>query len=466
MLSPLKPLSRSLVLRSLKLAVPVAAAYVIIFLGLVSEFLIVGREMGGEGLAAVGLAGTLALVLVLSFHALEIATQAIAARRFGEKNLTAAGDVLLNSLFIAFVFGVPLTIGLYFVSSTLFWNPDKPVIANLAIEYFTWRLPGIPFLIGSLVMIGFFNAISKPTVPMFIYAGILVVNVVLCFCLVGGYYGAPELGIKGAALAQTISITLGFVVFTFILLSGKIKETYIRSDFWKALDWKIMLGLGKLSWPVFVQQFFGNLGMYLFILINSYVPDGGVSLSAATISRQIGYLTYLPGLGFGIAAGTVVGQLLGAGEKAKAREGGYICWMIGALFMVTVALLFILFPQQLVRLFFSAESATTTGAGASNYLKIQEMAGMMLIVIALYQIFEAFNSIVGKALQGAGSTFFVMVVSVGAQWLLFLPLAWFLAIPCEAGAYGCIYAMAIQLSFVAILFLWKYQSKSWLHRNI
>lgn len=459
--------SKDLISRSMKLALPVAGAYLVIVLGLLAEFLIVGNHLGGKGIAAVGLAGTFSLVLVLSFHALEIAAQAIIARRYGEGNFKQAGACLDNALLLSFLLGIPLTILLYFIAPLIFGSKGADNLGPMAVEYFNHRLPSIPFVIAILVQIGFFNAISRPAIPAAVYAVVLILNAFLCYCLVGGHLGFPEMGIAGAGLSQTISVLVGFVGFIMVLLRRHFREKFGVFHFKQHLSKKVMGSLLRLAGPVFVQQFFGNFGMFLFILIVRHVPDGGVSLSAATIARQVGYLTYLPSLGFGIAAATMVGQQLGAGQPQKAAASGYVCWVMGALFMSIGGLCYILFGEALVDLFM-AKGNTGGGLedGALNYNKVMEVAIPLLVIIGIYQPLEAVNTIVGKALQGAGDTMFVMFVSVGCQWFVFLPLAWFLALPMELGAFGAIYAMAIQLSLISLVLIFKYKSGKWQHAKI
>lgn len=458
----------NIVKRSLKLAVPVAAAYLVVFLGLVAEFVIVGRELGGSGIAAVGLAGTFSLVLVLSFHALEIAAQSIIARRFGERNLRAAGACLDNGLFLAFVIGTPLTVLLYFLGPWIFKTAESQLVTDMAIEYFRFRLPGIPFLIAILVMIGFFNAISRPEIPAYLYVLVLTVNAALCWGLVGGRMGLPRLGIAGAGLAQTLSVVMGFGIFMLRLSQPGIRRRFALFHFRKHINRRIITALMKLAGPVFVQQFLGNLGMFLFILINSKVPDGGISLSAATIARQIGYLTYLPSLGFGIAAATLVSQHLGAGKPELASRGALACWSLGAAFMAIVGIGFILFRDPLVWLFLHSSEPASGGirTGADDLARVAETARMVLLIVGLYQVLESVNTIIGKALQGAGATLFVMTVAVSSQWIVFIPLAWLLAIHFELGAYGSIYAFSMQLSIAALAFLFKFRGGSWKSRVI
>jgi MATE family multidrug resistance protein len=455
------PVPRLLLKRAVKLAIPVAAAYLVIVASLFVEAIIVGHELGGSGVAAIGLAGTFSLVLVLSFHALEIAAQAIIARRYGEGNFKAVGPCLDNALFLAFAIGLPLALGLHFGAPMIFASAESDRVRQLSIDYFQYRLIGVPFLIAVLTVIGFFNAISRPKFPAMVYAVILGLNAVLCYGMVGGKLGMPNLGIKGAGLAQSISVIVGFGMFIALMLRPAMRSTFDVLRFRGALSWKLIRNLMGLASPVFVQQFLGNFGMYLFVVINSRVPDGGVSLSASTIARHIGYITYLPSLGFGIAAATMVGQFLGARQPQRAALAGFICWQLGALFMVTVGIGFVVFWHPLVSLFLTHAAPGVTASGADDPERVAEMARMLLIVIGLYQIFEAFNTIVGKAIQGAGSTFFVMVVSVGMQWLFFLPLAWYLALPMEFGAVGAHYAFAFQLAIIAVIYLFKFRSQGW-----
>lgn len=460
-------LPKELIFRAIKMALPISGAYLVIVFGLLAELVIVGGELGGSGVAAVGLAGTFSLLLVLSFHALEIAAQAIISRRYGEGNFHAAGACLDNALLLSVLIGVPLTGLLYFLGPVIFKTAESRYVEQLAIEYFNYRLPGIPFVIAILVMIGFFNAISRPQIPMYIYGSVLIMNAVLCYGFVEGKFGLPQLGIGGAGLAQTIAAIIGFVGFLVILMRKYYRERYQIFRFQKHASRSVLRRLLRLAWPVFVQQFLGNFGMFLFALINSKVPDGGISLSAATIARNIGYLTYLPSLGFGIAAATIVGQYLGAGNLRNAERGGYICWLLGALLMTLGGLVFLLFREPLVNLFLLAsESDVKMTTGADDQSRVAELAVMLLVIVAIYQPLEAVNTIIGKALQGAGDTMFVMIASVACQWGVFLPLAWYLALPLELGAYGALYAMAIQLSVISLLFMFKYRGESWKSKTV
>jgi Na+-driven multidrug efflux pump len=97
---------------------------------------------------------------------------------------------------------------------------------------------------------------------------------------------------------------------------------------------------------------------------------------------------------------------------------------------------------------------------------MREMAGALLFIIGGMQLFESANTILGKALQGAGVTRLVMYVSAGFQWVLFLPLAWFLALTCEMGAVGAMLALMIQTAGAGGVLLIVFLRGHWMHGKV
>lgn len=446
--------------QALRLAGPIAAAYLVIVVGMLVEYHVVGHGVGPAGIAALGLAGTLSLVLVLSFHALEIAVQAVSARRYGEGSLRETGRALDHGILISLVLGAPLALVLWLGAPWIFAAAESPEAERLAIEYFRWRLPGLPILISVLSIIGFFNAIGRPIIPAIVYAVIIGLNAVLCIGLVEGRWGLPAMGIAGAGLSQTVAAVVGGVIFLGILAQPSYRGRFGALRAWRP-DGVLVRQLLVLAAPVFVQQFLANFGMYLFALINARVPDDGLSLAASTLARQVGYLSYLPSIGFGMAAATMVGQQLGAGEPSRARRAGILCWMIGAAFMGAMGLCFVLFGGLLAGLFVKEGEAN-----GLDPARVVGLAATLLLVIGFCQLPESASTILGKALQGAGATRSVMLVSAGFQWLLFLPLAWLFALVLEMGALGAMLALAIQLTGAAIVMTWLFLRGRWQSRKV
>lgn len=110
--------------------------------------------------------------------------------------------------------------------------------------------------------------------------------------------------------------------------------------------------------------------------------------------------------------------------------------------------------------------ASTAASGAADPARVRELAASLLLVVGGYQLLESANTILGKALQGAGATFYVMVVSIIGQWVLFLPLAWWLALPMGLGAFGPLMAFAAQVGFTGTCFLIKFSKQGWTRKSV
>jgi MATE family multidrug resistance protein len=451
--------SSGLLTRALKIGIPVAAANLVVAATLMIELLIVGNEVGSNAVGAVHLAATLTLVLVLAFHSIEIAGQAIVARRFGEQNYKATGACLDNALLLSGVFGLAITICLFALGPQVFFAKD-PEVTSLAFEYFRWRLPSIPMLIAVLAMIGFLNGIGKPKVPLAIYATVLLMHLFLVYGLVGGHFGFPRLEVRGAGLASTISTATGMVTFLFYLARPKMRKMYGVFNFRANLDKKIFVSLVTLGSPIFLQQLLGNASIFLFQTINSRVDDGGISLDASAIGLAFANIATLPGFGFGIAAATMAGQYLGAKKPARAELAIKTCWLLGAIYMCSLGVLYMIFGESITRQFFIRTQET--GLADPAYLEAVSMMGRkVFLVLGMYQVFDSMNTILGKALQGVGLSRFVLVANGMSQWLVFLPLAAFLTAKTPLGGLGSWIAMGIYLGLNAVMFARKFVGGEW-----
>lgn len=450
--------------RALRLGLPVAGAYVVVTITLLWELHVVGKALGAKAMASVSLAANFTLVLVLAFHAIEIAGQAIIARRFGERNYQATGACLDNALVISVGTGTLLMFLFSTLGPDMFLQKD-PEVAETAFEYFRWRLLSMPFLIAVLAIIGFFNGIGKPKVPLIVYSIVLAAHCVLLYGIVGGNLGMPALGVRGAGLAHTITTVIGAVVFAIILAQPHYRREYGTFNLQKNLNPAVMKTLTVLSIPILVQQLALNSGTYVFQWVSAHVPDGGVSLAAASVAINASYITTLPGFGLGIAAATMAGHYLGARQPRRASISVVVCMFIGLVYMAIFGVLFFFGGEYFMRLFVKAPE----GKDAAFTVSVVNLGAILFMMLGVQQLFEATNGVLSKALQGVGLTRFVMFVTVGMQWFLYLPLVYYaslhpipwLGIEKPLGAIGAYGAQFLYLALCSAVWWWKFLKGDW-----
>lgn len=445
--------SKPLVLRALKIGLPLAIANLVVAASLGVELLLVGQLVGPRAVGAVSLAANLTLVLILAFHAIEIAGQAIVARRFGERNFEAAGACLDNALLMAAGSGLVILGGLSLLGPGILGAHD-PEVAALAYEYFRWRLPSIPFLIAILAIVGFYNGIGQPKVPMVIYAIVLLFHPLLLWLLAG----KAGMGVRGAGLAASISTGTGLAVFLGHLATPALRARFGHFRFARNVEGAVLKVLAVLGAPILAQQILGNASAFLFQRINAELPDGGTALTAGAVGQVCAQLSNLPGFGMGIAAATLAGQYLGARKPQRAELAVRICLLLGAAYMVTMGILYLALGEAITRQFVLR---TQTDMATEEVAAAVRLGGHVFIIIGLYQVFDAANTIFAKALQGVGLTKFVLFSNMASQWLVFVPLAWYLTLHTPLGGLGGWIAMGTYLAINAVVFYWKFRTGTW-----
>jgi putative MATE family efflux protein len=213
-----------------------------------------------------------------------------------------------------------------------------------------------------------------------------------------------------------------------------------RSVMWRVLR----IGLPSAA-ELFVLQF----GVLTFNRM--VVGLGAVTYAANLTINTIESIGNLPGLGFAVAATTLVGQSLGAENPELAKRSTWAAMRPCFLFMLSIGLCAAVLPQALLNLFVADNSVVAAGTLALRF--------SLLTLPAL-----AVSFICNGALRGAGDTKFPVVVRAAGTWGLRLPVALVL-IP-WLGLPGARLAMAADFWMQAALSSWRFRSGRWRRTSV
>ena len=173
---------------------------------------------------------------------------------------------------------------------------------------------------------------------------------------------------------------------------------------------------------------------------------------AFTISQQIVFnvanLSMMPGLAFSVAATTLVGQSLGAGDPDSAERHGWRGTRFAALWMSVMGAVFIIFPEQIIGLYSSDPEVIRQGATG-------------LRVIGFGQPMQGIAFVLAGALRGAGDTRTTLVIGTASMWLSRLPIAYLLGIVAGLGVFGIWLAWAADWLIRGCLYAWKFRQGAW-----
>jgi putative MATE family efflux protein len=230
-------------------------------------------------------------------------------------------------------------------------------------------------------------------------------NIFLNWVLIFGKLGLPALGCTGAGVGSAIATYLGAAMY---VLQGLMFAR--RAGFLRGLpDRKTIMTMLRLSVPAGIQQFFFASGMTVFFWIIGKV--GTAELAASTVLVHLLLVAILPGIGFGMASASLVGQALGRGEVDDARAWGWDVARIAVVLVGLMALFGLFFPSLMLGLFLHDPKTLT-------------LAKLPLQIVAATMWWDTLGLVMMNSLLGAGDTQRVMTVSVSLQWGLFLPAAY------------------------------------------
>ncbi len=359
--------------------------------GLVDS-LMVGR-LGAVSLAGVGIG----VQILQGTHVVVIAvgggTLALVARAVGARQHRAAEDVLVQSLYCALAFGLAIAVPVWlFAEETVaLFGVDAAVIGEGA-AYVRYIMIGVPLAALFEIFAAAYRGAGDMRTPLVLSAIVNVVNVIGLYLLIFGHFGFPRMGVSGSGLSSSIAFALGMLLAAAVMRRRdavlRLRRSALRPDFALA---RRMLRIGL---PAATEQLLLQFGFFLYLITAAHY--GTKAMAAYFIGVRILGLCFLPGLGFGAAAGTIVGQTLGAGQPEQAQRSGWQAVRLAALFMSAGGCAIFLGAEHIARAFVDDAEVI---ADAVPFIRI----------LALAQPLMALDFTLGGALRGAGDTRFPLI---------------------------------------------------------
>ncbi|XKG79540.1 MATE family efflux transporter [Vreelandella aquamarina] len=398
-------------------------------------------HLGQEALAGVGIGGYAMFMMTALVFGLSSSVQSQTAHALGAGNASIA-QPLQAGLAIGFAVGLPLSCLAWWQAPALVrLISSSDEVSLIAIDYFRWRVIALTIIALTLCLRGYWNGRQHTHLYLRIIVVVHIVNVALSAALIYGMAGLPALGVNGAAIGTTLSLLLGLMIWIVLTLRQTSRALGITPS---VQSLKTTL---QLAFPHSLQQLWFAAGyVVLFWLLGKM---GTSSVAVGHVLVNLSLLLILPGVGVGMAAMSLVGEALGRDDQQAAHRWGIDALSVAGMLLTVLALPMLLMPEPILSIFFTDEALVQLGR-----LPLQ-ITGLMIVL-------DAAALVLAQALMGAGAQRTVMLLTLGMQWLLFLPLAWWVGVGL---GYGLVGVWLIQL-FYRLLnsssFLWVWQRRRWL----
>jgi multidrug resistance protein, MATE family len=407
----------------------------------------VGRLHNAEiALAAMGLGLLATWAIVSLFSSLATGTHVLVARRHGEGDKPGAGRVLSNSLILCGSIGLLFgALGFFFSYPIINFFSSDTAVAVTGAGYMKYRFLGLPFFLISVSYRGFFYGIGRTNIFMISAIIMNVLNIIFNYFLIFGNMGFPRMELAGAGLASTIGVVVSALFFMSVTF---VKNYRIPYKYYNTVRFSagIAGSIVRISLPISCQNIFILSGFLVFVAINGIV--GTLEQAATQVVITALFISFMPLFGFGIAAQTLIGNHMGNRKMFLAENFGLETAKLGTIFTIMIGFVFIVFPQYILLII------TTND-------RVLEAAVPMLRIAGAAQVFYAVGIILANALQAAGAMVFVMLSEIITHWLIFLPLAYVLAVPLELGSIGAWLALPVYIIVYSLTMFIKFRSGGW-----
>jgi len=402
-------------------------------------------QLGAEALAAVGAGQRVFFALQAVMMAIGAGTTALVARAWGRNDEAEAGRITIASLVLGCAFGLVLTIpGVFFSGHVAaIFGLDAHTV-ELAAANIRWLSIFNVAFAANFIMGGALRAAGDAWTPLYVGAFVNVINVPLLYVLVFGLWGAPAMGVAGAALAAGLSFTLGGIILVGLWFKQRLLIRYIRDGWLKAERLRRLLDIG---YPAGVEQIIFQAGFFAFLmLIGNYY--GTQAFAAYNIGVNMLNICMVAGFGFSIAGATLVGQHLGANDMDGAMSAGWRALRMAIIAMGILGLIVIYFARDLAHFFIGNDAVTIQHTVEFTYV-----LGAMMPLMAV-------DFAIGGSLRGAGDTRFPLMTT-------FLGL---IGMRCTLAAVFTYFGLPVRWVYAAligdyvlkgVMLLWRFRSGRW-----
>ena len=402
-------------------------------------------HLGSDAVATVGFTESLLLLLFAVALGLGISTAAMVARRIGEKNPEGAADVASQAIILALGVAVILgAAGAYFATDLLRLMGASSAVIATGSNYARAIYGGSGTVLFLFLLNSVFRGAGDAALAMRVLWSANIINMLLNPCLIFGLGLFPALGVAGSGIGTSIGRGCGVLLQLWFLTSGKSRVKLNLSHFRVMPD--LMFRLVRISLGGMFQNLIGMASWIL--LVRMVATFGSVAVAGYTLALRIILFAMLPSWGMANAAATMVGQNLGAHKPQRAEQAVWRAGLYNMVFLGTIGLLFIAFPEALARVF-------TEDAG------VVRMAANTLRTLAYGFLFYGWGMILVQAFNGAGDTMTPTKLNLVCFWAWQLPLAWFLVFPAGVGVNGIFAAIAIAQSTLTVLAMILFRRGRW-----
>jgi len=433
---------------ALRLSLPlVISQFLIMVSGFISNLML--SRVSDTAFAAGLFINAIQLILVTVIFGLLSSTSPLIGKVIGQdKQPERVGQLFIAGCTVSLLLCIPTIATLIFIEPIMLILGQPESMAQQCSEYFRiylWSVPAAGLIsVFVQLLLGTFKQ-----VVVFLYSiGNLLASTTLGYVLIFGKLGFPVMGLEGLAWAVSItSWSAALALGCFVLRHPDYRDKKLLSPTWPNLK-QDSGSITRLGLPISIHV--GN-EMFSFLLV--VIMVGWISIEALNMQQvATRYLLMLaiPIFGLSQAVTVAISKQFGANNLGEVRHTGHAYIRMGIIYSLVILVLFALIPEVFISVFIE-----NTPENASVY----QTLSIILVLVALGQVFDAVKNIITGALRGLHDTRFPMQLSFIIIWPIGVPLAYLMGFTFNWGLIGITIAHDVAIALACIFLYWRWVNK-------
>lgn len=423
---------------NLKLAIPVILSQLGQVVVQLADNAMVGHYGGDDPvpLAAVSFGGGVFCLFFFAIMGLTFGITPLVGELFAQGSKNRPAKYLQNSIVLYSGLAVVLT-ALLFAILPLMHHMGQPVeVIEQAIPYYKAMVWSMIPVIVFFTFKQFLEGIGNTKVAMYIVTFSNIVNVILNYMLIGGHWGAPEMGALGAGISTLISRVILAVVIVYYFVHSERFRIYRERFSRHSFSLSAMKRLIALGFPIGVQIFF-EAGAFIIIgffcgLFNS------TAISANQIATTMGNVSFMIIVAVGSATTIRISHCYGHRNYAEMNVASMAAWHLALLWNITMAITYYIFRFDIPRIFTSNQ-------------EVIELTSILLLSIAAYQITDGIQCIGVGILRGMQDVAIIPLISFVSYWICNIPIGYLCGFTLNMGVTGLYVGFFVGFTVASVL---------------
>lgn len=379
-------------------------------------------QLGTAELAAVSLGNSFVFIAMSLGIGFSTAITPLVAEADGAGNVAAGKSALKHGLLLCTLMGISLFGIILLAKPLMYLMKQPPEVVELAMPYLDLVAFSLVPLIIFQAFKQFSDGLSQTKYPMYATVIANIVNILLNYFLIFGSWGFPKIGIVGAAWGTLISRVI-MVIFLWVLLKNKKKfHDYVTGFNFGAIEKKVMKKILDIGFPSALQMFFEVAIFTAAIWLSGVL--GKNSQAANQIALNLSSMTFMVGMGLGVAAMIRVGNQKGLMDFKELRRIARSIFLLTLLLEVVFAVSFVVLNDFLPTIYLDLGDTDNL----VDNLEVVKMAAELILVAAVFQISDGLQVVVLGALRGLQDVRIPTMITFVAYWIIGFPISFYLGL--------------------------------------